>query len=413
VGAGALALWRGSPEALQSQMVAAAATPPPASPVPSAFFGLHIHRAAATTPWPPEPFGSWRLHDAHVAWPSLEPNRNDWHFDLLDQYVALASAHGVELLLPLALSPTWASARPKEPSAYAPGNAAEPADINDWITYVRTVAQRYQGRIHYYEIWNEPNLSNFYSGNVNDMVKLASAAYSNLKQIDPGILVVGPSTVGDTSWIDSYFKHGGTAYLDIMGYHFYVWPNPPETMQPQVSAVRAVMAKYGLSGLRLWNTEAGWLIADQNTTVVAPPGNRVLSATEASAFVARAYAVNWFNGIDRYHFYAWDDGVMGLTEADGVTLKPPAIAYGQVYRWMVGATLTGCTSAASSTWVCAFTRPDGHGAWMAWNTKGAATLAVPSSWGVTQRQDLAGNTTSLSGAATVPIDIAPILLEQP
>jgi hypothetical protein len=398
-----------------AQVVSAGASAAvPASPVPAALFGLHIHRAATTTPWPASPFGSWRLHDAYVAWPNLEPNRNDWRFDVLDRYVALAAANGVELLLPLELSPTWASARPRESSAYGPGNAAEPADINDWITYVRTVAQRYRGQIHYYEIWNEPNLRQFYSGSATNMVQLARAAYTNLKQIDPTILVVGPSTTGgDTRWIDGYFKRGGAAWLDIMGYHFYVWPDPPETMLPLVSAVRAVMARYGLSARPLWNTEAGWFIADQYTTVVAPPGNRVLSATEASAFVARAYAVNWSSGIERFHFYAWDDNAMGLTEADGVTLKPPAQAYAQVDQWMVGATLGGCSNDAGGTWICSFTRPAGYAAWMVWNTVGATTLAIPGDWAVTRLRDLSGNTTTLSGVAAIPIDISPVLLERP
>ena len=80
-------------------------------PVPASFFGMHIHHAGGATPWPEVPFAEWRLWDAGVAWPSIEPRRGQWQFAELDRYVDLAQHAGVGLLLPLGLSPGWASAR--------------------------------------------------------------------------------------------------------------------------------------------------------------------------------------------------------------------------------------------------------------------------------------------------------------
>jgi len=112
--------------------------------IPREYFGMHIHRADSSTPWPGVRFGSWRLWDAYVSWPQLEPNRGQWDFKRLDKYVAMASLTGVNVLLPLGLSPAWASARPNEVSAYRYGNAAEPLNIEDWRSYVRAVAERYK-----------------------------------------------------------------------------------------------------------------------------------------------------------------------------------------------------------------------------------------------------------------------------
>ena len=68
--------------------------------------------------------------------------KNKWDLKLLDDYVDKSEETGVSLLLPLGLSPTWASARPEESSAYnQPGWAAEPQDLNDWRNYVRTIMQ--------------------------------------------------------------------------------------------------------------------------------------------------------------------------------------------------------------------------------------------------------------------------------
>ena len=101
----------------------------PSRPIPLDYFGLHIHRADTTTSWPITRFGSWRLWDAKVAWPYLEPERGHWDFRRLDRIVATAELNHVEVLLPLGLSPKWASARPQERSAYGPSGIGMAAEI--------------------------------------------------------------------------------------------------------------------------------------------------------------------------------------------------------------------------------------------------------------------------------------------
>src|SRR5258708_7851403 len=76
----------------------------PGAAIGKSYFGLHMHRVTEQTAWPPVPFGAWRLWDAYVSWPFLEPNRGEWQFERLDRYVAIAEQHDIELVLPLGLS---------------------------------------------------------------------------------------------------------------------------------------------------------------------------------------------------------------------------------------------------------------------------------------------------------------------
>ncbi len=70
-----------------------------------------ISRVTDKISWPNGAVPSWRLWDAHVTWPNLEPSKRQWQFDTLDKYVTMEQ-HNTEILLPLAVTPQWASARP-------------------------------------------------------------------------------------------------------------------------------------------------------------------------------------------------------------------------------------------------------------------------------------------------------------
>ena len=377
--------------------------------VPYTFFGMHVHflarNDAAKTPWPTVPFGTLRLWDADVVWPRLEPNKGEWHFEKLDKNVNFAKAHNVEILMTLGQSPTWASARPTESSPYSPGAAAEPANIENWKNYVRTVANRFKGRIHYYEIWNEPNWKEFYTGTVEQMVTLAREAYTILKEVDPTIKVVSPSvsTASGIPWLKQYFIKGGATYVDIIGYHFYVDPSPPEAMLPISNNVRQVMENYGVINKPLWNTEAGWA----NKSKVFSSDN------EAAAYVARSYILNWAAGIDRFYWYAWDDHwvTLEMTETDNKTLRPAAIAYNEVYKWLVNANVASCGQDSQSTWVAQVTRNNGYNGFIIWNPYKTINFEIPKEWNVKQMRDLTGRTTNMTGASQLTIGMAPILLE--
>jgi hypothetical protein len=387
---------------------------PPREAIPPSLFGLHIHHLNHGTPWPAVSFGSWRLWDAYVAWPNVEPQKGRWDFSQLDSYVSLAESHGVEILLPLGLTPAWASSRPEQKSGYGPGNAAEPRDISDWRDYVRQVATRYKGRIHAYEIWNEPNLSDFFSGRPEQMLELARAGYSVLKEVDKTVIVVSPSATSQSGidWLEHYLKLGGGAYADVIGFHLYVTPEPPEAMLGRGQDLRAVLMEANWADKPVWNTEAGWLIENRRSEVRPQTSSfsKVLTLEEASAYVARSYVLNWAMGISRFYFYSWDSEVGGLTEADGRTMKPPAAAYGEIENWLVGARMVSCLFDQRNTWSCELSRP-GYRAWIVWNPTRAMEFKIPESWPVRKRRDLSGGLFPLDPASVISIGPKPVLLE--
>lgn len=167
------------------------------------------------------------------------------------------------------------------------------------------VATRYRGRIRYWEIWNEPNDPNFLSGSQETLVAMAAEAYGILKAIDPANVVVSPGFVDFALWND-HLALGGGAWCEVVAYHFYV--DRPEELTLLVPNAKFILARHGLAGKLVWNTEAGWFSGPD------------LGDEVEAAYVARSHLVNRIEGVERFFFYEWDRHVPG-----GVDLSPPPV----------------------------------------------------------------------------------------
>jgi hypothetical protein len=302
--------------------------------------GMHIHRAAKSV-WPEIPFGFWRLWDAGVSWRDMEKQGGQIDFSRTDLWVRLAETKGVNIVYTFGATPQWASARPDEAGAYGEGSAAEPAHIEDWRRFVRAVATRYKGRIRTYEIWNEPNWKNFYSGDWTTLAELTKQAALIIKEIDPSAKIISSPLASEDglSKLDAFFATGVGKYVDIIGYHFYTGHRPPEVMFNMAERLKLSLSKASLSGKPIWNTEFGWLIEGAGRQI--DPGVAGFSKTApvysdkiAASFVARAFLIMESEGVEKSFFYAWDNDSMGIFDSKTETVKPALVtAFSALDRW--------------------------------------------------------------------------------
>lgn len=380
------------------------------------FLGMHIHRAAKA-PWPQFPFGSWRLWDAGVSWRDMQRDPGGIEFKRLDGWLDLAEARGVEVVYAFGVTPVWASARPQEAGAYGPGSAAEPARMEDWRQYVRAVATRYKGRIHSYEVWNEPNWKNFYTGTWTDLAALVREASLIVKEIDPTARVILPALASDhgLSVIDDFLRTGVGKYVDVVGYHFYTGHRPPEVMFGMVNRLRDSMRKAGLDAKPVWNTEFGWLVEGQGRRIdpaavgfdaKAP----IYSDEVAASFVARAFVILASQGVERSFYYAWDNESMGAYDPKTDRVKPAMVAaLGAAGRWL-GSGTPQCTRPDTRV-LCMLGASPAAGA-VIWTEKGALDGgSLKAEWRTAE--DISGNTYDLSlDAAARSLTAGPYLLRK-
>ena len=374
------------------------------SPVSDRYFGMHVGFVDPGTPWPAVSFGTWRLWDANVTWKDLEPQKGEWDFSRLDSLVALAQQHNVDVILPLALTPQWASQRPHERSAYTPGAAAPPSDINDWIDYVKTVTTRYKGRIAYYEMWNEMNVTATWTGTAAEIVSMQQAAYTTIKSVDPDAKLISANltTENGLPLLRKLLNLGYANSADIIGYHFYVTPSQPEEIATLFSQINSQLGQYGVKK-PIWNTETGWMSPMKFT-----------NEDVAAAVAVRALLVGRSAGIERFLWYEWDNHccvTLFMTEADNATPSHAARAYANLQKWLVGNVMAPCKADGHDTWSCALQFSDGRHGLILWNPNGSATVSPKLSWTPTTVEDMYGNCSQASGTL-LTIGREPVLLRE-
>jgi hypothetical protein len=393
--------------------------------IPSTYFGMTLNDP---NDWPqPAPQGVGLQVGAlakglSVSWPFIEQTKGVYDWSTLDTYVSQAGAHGVDMFYTNFDFPPWAVPNPTDPNncgTYASGVVAcvnMVSNISDWQIWNAALVTRYAGRIHMYELYNEPNTAGSFSGTVAQMVQLTNTFHDIIRKNDPAALIGAPSS-SNSGYTQNYYQAGGTLDVDTINLHEY--PNVtvsdfPEFVLTKIVQTQQVMIKNGhLSELPLWDTETGW---GNNAYALSDPQQR-------AAFVARYLFLQWSVGIQRAYWYAWDEPNWGTLYDEGLGITLPAgVAYQQVQSWMLGAHMNKPCSANgggqyTGTYTCTLFRSGGYQAQAVWNASLTCNNGTCPTSNYTpnpiyvQYRDIAGNVHPITSGQTVPISAQPILLE--
>ena len=159
------------------------------------------------------------------------------------------------------------------------GNVTPPRDMNKWADFIRAFVEhekeRYgdtEVRTWYFEVWNEPNLTDgFWAGTQQQYFDLYAATARAIKSVSPGYKVGGPATAG-CGWIPEFLyfcdtnhvpvdfvsthTYGvGSGYLDETGTHGTALSRNPDSIWGDVKRVRRQIAESAIPNLELHFTE--------------------------------------------------------------------------------------------------------------------------------------------------------------
>jgi len=115
-----------------------------------------------------------------------QPYISSW--EKYDHIVALAQKYDLGLIVRLSNPPAWTRAGGDDVGTKAP-----PDDVQDFADFVSTVVARYQGRVRYYQLWNEPNVYpewGHYPINPEEYVTLLAAGAEAARAADPDAVII-------------------------------------------------------------------------------------------------------------------------------------------------------------------------------------------------------------------------------
>lgn len=220
-----------------------------------------------------------------VHWDWLEwtgPGAERWdpgQVQRLNAFLDAAHRRNLRVLAVVTDTPCWASSDPTKACESAQPRydfRAPPSDPRDFAGFLMRLVTRYRGRIQYWEIWNEPNLPQFWT-HPDPVVYtgLLRAAYPAIKASDPTAVVLagalapvepGAPGVDTLGFVDAMYRAGARGFFDGLSFHPYTNGQSPTADQPGLpvhSFARSVPALH-LAMLRagdsrpIWLTESGW-----------------------------------------------------------------------------------------------------------------------------------------------------------
>lgn len=239
-----------------------------------------------------------------VSWKLYQPYPDQYSEDRLaelDAFVETANARGIAVMLNVAKAPEWS-----RPTTELDG---PPLDYDQFRQFMQFLAERYQGRVAAYELWNEANLQREWNGSplsAVDTVALMQAGANGVRAVDTNAILISgaPATTGindyvtaidDRVYLRQMLEAGVGDVVDVIGVHPYGAGNPPESSASDAESsvpshnnhpsfffkdtlddYAAILAEYSVTKA-LWATEFGWgsfdgLLNEQGTPAPPPGG---------------------------------------------------------------------------------------------------------------------------------------------
>lgn len=227
------------------------------------------------------------------TWGATEKKAGEYDFAAYDRLMTALDEHGLRALFIL----DYAN------KLYDDGLAPH-TDVGReaFAKWAKAAVERFKGRGIVWEMWNEPNIAQFWKPkpNVGDYIKLATAVGKAVRAAGPEELYVGPATSTiDLPFLEACFKGGLLQHWSAVTVHPYRQTRP-ETAIEEYRALRLLIERYApeekeipiLSGE--WGYSTAWNGFD---------------AERQAKYLVRQYMVNLYQEVPVSIWYDWrDDG---------------------------------------------------------------------------------------------------------
>ena len=297
-------------------------------------------------------FALWKDFEpnARGEYPSSDPGLANIT-KTFDDAIKQLNASGAKPLFVVTEAPSWANG-----SSDVNVPPANPADFGDFLKRF-AAHNKAVGSVAGYEIWNEPDENGFWhpTPDAAKYTAMLKAAYSAIKQADPGATVVaGPTTGNNYGWLENLYTAGAQGSFDVVAVHTDTacLDRGPDQFYREngnlarftflgYRTVHDTMAAHGDGDKPIWMSELGWSSTNGGPTSCARgqwAGQKPSGVSDANqaAYLSKAYSclandpyvteALWFTMRDTTTESVDELNHYGLVRADG-SPKPALAAF--------------------------------------------------------------------------------------
>jgi hypothetical protein len=205
-----------------------------------------------------------------------QKNSTTYDWAAFDEIMTDVKESGLKSIVTLNRTPPWA----RSVSCKASYSCA-PVQPSYFAKFAAAAVERYQRyNVSAWEIWNEPNIVNFWqpAPNPGQYTKLLSDAYVAIKQQDPDAVVLvggltgsatddeGSSYMDARTFLNDLYADNAKNYFDGVAYHPYTSLELPNVASPtngwykmsySTPSIRSIMVANGDKNKDVWITEFG------------------------------------------------------------------------------------------------------------------------------------------------------------
>lgn len=278
-----------------------------------------------------------------MDWGSLQPGYRTWNLQPMDNLVKQAKARDLKVLGIITYTPEWA-----RQDSCAKTFSCPPRSNFAYARFARTLAQRYLGYVHAFEIWNEPNFTLFWpETNADQYGRMFSFASREIRRVNPNVeilvgalaaLETGHNALDASTFLRRACIRNRCAEATAVSYHPYTFPRmatdegtPSTTWQRMLPSYGASNSMYqaaravGLGGKPFWVTEYGAPTNGDQSNV-----DHVSEYRQAQIAVSALSAVRqdrqtvgglFYYTLNDLQTYGNNEDAFGMVRTDG-SLKP-------------------------------------------------------------------------------------------
>jgi len=262
------------------------------------------------------------VRDWSLKWKDVEPEKGQFTFVEADYQINRPLDHRLRMLcmLPFPSNP-WSSTAPSEARAgtsYEKRRAVvayAPRDMSEFEDYVERTVAHYQGRVTWFQVFNEPLFTSYalprkhgydgitYAKYTKAFVRAARRANPECK-ILAGIGYLREGQIMED--FRKFFGAGGLEVIDAVDIHYYPRIRPPEFIEGLLAHLNSLMDEYG-GRKPIWLTEYGYYADDEPWAVPIP--HRDFNQPLRDEGLQAEYAVRWAtimfaNGVHKIFYHA-------------------------------------------------------------------------------------------------------------